>query len=101
MKPPSEFETVIENLNEIYNPVVPNLSPFSLHLSTRIVSETLTIELRTKWTVDIKDPDAKNKVFLKKLVSIIFSGKPIIGVVNIKMLDSFRQKCKLKQGGLL
>ena len=101
MKPPSEFETVIENLNKIYAPVTPNLSPFSVHLSTYYVSGILTVELRKKWTVDTKRPEDKNKLFLKKLLTIIFSGKPIIAEVRIDFKDSFRQKLKLQQEGLL
>jgi hypothetical protein len=101
LKPASEFETVIENLNKIYAPIVPNLSPFDVHLSTRFSSGILTVELRRKWDIDTKDPAAKHKVFLKKMFTIIFSEQPIIGEVHIKMLDPFRQKCKLKQAGLL
>jgi hypothetical protein len=95
------FKQAIQNLNEIYSPVIPNLNPFTVHLSTYLNDKRLIVELRKKWTVDLKKPDDQNKLFLKKLLNISFSEKPIVAEIRISYKDSFRQKAKLKSQGIL
>jgi len=94
-----------ESLNEIYNPRIPNLDAFGVNLSTYLKKnnekERLIVELRKVWSVDLNNSNDKNKLFIKKLLSVGYSGKPIIAEITIECKDVFRQKLKLKQQGLI
>lgn len=101
MNKDKDFEKAIKKLNEEYNPVAPNLMPFGVHLTSYITNKRFILELRKKWSVDLNNPEDKNKLFIKKLLSISFSGKPIIAEIKIEYKDAFKQKLKLQQQGLL
>ena len=100
-----EYTEAIKRLNEKYNPVTPNLSPFGVRLTSYIRDyknkRRFIVELRKIWSVDLNNPLDKNKLFLKKLLTISFSNKPIIAEIKIEYKDEFKQKLKLKQEGLL
>ena len=95
------LQKTITSLNQIANPVIPNLSPFTVHLSTYKCKDRFIVELRKKWSVDLNNPKDNNKVFLKKLLDVSFSQYPLIAEIRIEYKDAFRQKLKLKQDGLL
>ena len=109
-----EFQKAIKRLNEQYNPITSNLLPFGVHLTSYTkeykykpknkpeqIKKLFVIELRKKWTVDLNNPEDKNKFFIKKLLTISFSNKPIVAEIKIEYKDAFKQKLKLKQEGLL
>jgi hypothetical protein len=78
-----------------------HLDELPFHLALYPKQDELIVEIRKRWKIQLNKPATIQSIFVKKLLSAIFSGKKVTAQIKIECCDEFQTKAKLKHLKLL
>jgi len=73
-----------------------NLGELPFHLALYPKNEELIVEIRKRWKIRLNQPITPQAIYVKKLLTAVFSGKPVNAKIKIECMDDFQTKAKLK-----
>lgn len=77
------------------------LGELPFHLSLYPQKEILIVEIRKRWKINLNQPATPTAIYVKKLLTAVFSKQPVVAKIKIECCDEFQVKAKAKNYKLL
>lgn len=79
-------------LQEELKPIELGELPF--HLAIYPKGNILRIEIRKIWKINLNEPVTPKAIYIKKLLTAVFSKQPVLAKIKIECQDEFKTKTK-------
>jgi hypothetical protein len=73
------------------------LSELPFHLALYPKGNILTVEIRKRWKINLSQPVTPTAIYIKKLLTAVFSKQPVVAKIKIECCDEFQVKAKAKR----
>jgi len=77
------------------------LGELPFHLALYPKDGELIVEVRKRWKIRLNEPVTPTVIYIKKMLTAVFSGKPVTAQIKIECSDEFQIKAKCKQYKIL
>lgn len=72
------------------------LGELPFHLALYPKDNELIVEIRKRWKIRLDQPITPQAIYVKKLLTAVFSKQPVVSKIKIECVDEFQTKAKLK-----